>query len=68
MTAVEQCINAGLELTTDEEVTKIRRIVDEMVEGRLRRSLKALQFSKFRFALEEGYDSHHAGMIALFTR
>ena len=31
--AVEQCINAGLELTTDEEVTKIRRIVDEMVEG-----------------------------------
>ncbi len=33
--AVEQCINAGLELTTDEEVTKIRRIVDEMVEGQL---------------------------------
>ena len=42
--AVEQCINAGLELTTDEEVTKIRRIVDEMVEGQLtQEDLKALQ-------------------------
>lgn len=56
--AVEQCINAGLELTTDEEVTKIRRIVDEMVEGQLtQEDLKALQFSKFRFALEEGFAS-----------
>ena len=67
--AVEQCINAGLELTTDEEVTKIRRIVDEMVEGQLtQEDLKALQFSKFRFALEEGFASHHAGMIALFRQ
>ena len=67
--AVEQCINAGLELTTDEEMTKIRRIVDEMVEGQLtQEDLKALQFSKFRFALEEGFASHHAGMIALFRQ
>lgn len=67
--AVEQCINAGLELTTDEEVTRIRRIVDEMVEGQLtQEDLKALQFSKFRFALEEGFASHHAGMIALFRQ
>ena len=67
--AVEQCIDAGLELTTDEEVTKIRRIVDEMVEGQLtQEDLKALQFSKFRFALEEGFASHHAGMIALFRQ
>lgn len=66
---MEQCINAGLELTTDEEVTKIRRIVDEMVEGQLtQEDLKALQFSKFRFALEEGFASHHAGMIALFRQ
>ena len=66
---MEQCINAGLELTTDDEVTKIRRIVDEMVEGQLtQEDLKALQFSKFRFALEEGFASHHAGMIALFRQ
>lgn len=67
--AVEQCINAGLELTTDDEVRRIRRIIDEMVEGQLTSDdLKALGFSKFRFALEEGFASHHAGMIALFRQ
>lgn len=65
--AVEQCLNAGLELTTHEEVLRIRHIVDEMVEGQLRQDdLKALQFSRFRFALEEGFAPHHAGMVALF--
>ena len=67
--AVEQCINAGLELTNDDEVRRIRHIVDEMVEGQLsQEDLKALQFSKFRFALEEGFAAHHAGMIALFRQ
>ena len=68
--AVEQCINAGLELTTDEEATKIRRIVDvRWWRGNsTQEDLKALQFSKFRFALEEGFASHHAGMIALFRQ
>ncbi|MCH4174310.1 MAG: DEAD/DEAH box helicase [Bifidobacterium sp.] len=65
--AVEQCLNAGLELTSDNEARKIRRIVDEMVDGQLSRDdLKALHFSRFRFALEEGFASHHAGMVALF--
>ncbi|NMM93263.1 DEAD/DEAH box helicase [Bifidobacterium oedipodis] len=67
--AVEQCINAGLELTSDKEVVRIRRIVDEMVDGQLtQEDLKALHFSQFRFALEEGFASHHAGMIALFRQ
>lgn len=67
--AVEQCIDAGLELTTEAEARRIRRIVDDMVEGQLsREDLKALQFSRFRFALEEGFASHHAGMIALFRQ
>ena len=65
--AVDQCLNAGLELTTEEEMRRIRRIVDEMVDGQLSHDdLKALGFSRFRFALEEGFASHHAGMIALF--
>ena len=67
--AVEQCINAGLELTTDDEVRRIRRIVDEMVDGQLsQEDLKALHFSQFRFALEEGFAPHHAGMVALFRQ
>ncbi len=67
--AVEQCINAGLELTTEDEMRRIRAIVDEMVAGQLsQEDLKALQFSRFRFALEEGFASHHAGMVALFRQ
>ena len=43
--AVEQCINAGLELTTEDEMRRIRAIVDEMVAGQLsQEDLKALQF------------------------
>lgn len=67
--AVKQCIDAGLELTTDDEAMRIHEIVDEMVEGQLSHDdLKALHFSQFRFALEEGFASHHAGMIALFRQ
>lgn len=67
--AVEQCINAGLELTTDDEAHRIRQIVDEMVDGQLGQDdLKTLGFSRFRFALEEGFASHHAGMVALFRQ
>ena len=67
--AVEQCINAGLELTSEQEAKRIRAIVYEMVEGQLSQDdLKALGFSRFRFALEEGFASHHAGMVALFRQ
>lgn len=67
--AVEQCLNAGLELTTENEVVRIRKIVDEMVEGQLSRTdLKALDFARFRYALEEGFAPHHAGMVALFRQ
>ncbi len=65
--AVQQCLNAGLELTTHEEALRIRRIVDDMADGQLSYDdLKALHFSQFRFALEEGFAPHHAGMVALF--
>ena len=48
---------------------RIRRIVDEMVDGQLSaEDLKALRFSRFRFALEEGFAAHHAGMVALFRQ
>lgn len=67
--AVEQCLNAGLELTTKDEVRRIRAIVNEMVEGELDHDdLKALGFARFRYALEEGFAPHHAGMVALFRQ
>ncbi|MFT8704002.1 DEAD/DEAH box helicase [Bifidobacterium aquikefiricola] len=67
--AVEQCMNAGLELTTADEAQRIRSIVDDMVDGQLSRDdLKTLHFSSFRFALEEGFAAHHAGMVSLFRQ
>ena len=67
--AIEQCINAGLELTSPEEAAHIRQIVDDMVDGQCSaEDLKALQFAQFRFALEEGFAPHHAGMITLFRQ
>lgn len=54
--AVDQCLHAGLRLTSDEEALRIRQIVDEMIEGQLtHEDLKTLQFSRFRHALEEGF-------------
>ncbi|RBP99271.1 DEAD/DEAH box helicase [Bifidobacterium xylocopae] len=67
--AVEQCMDAGLKLTTDDESRRIRRIVDGMVEGQLSHSdLAALGYSQFRFALEQGIAAHHAGVITLFRQ
>ena len=65
--AVQQCLNAGLILTSDEEMYEIRKIVDSMVANQLsKEDLHALSFERFRFALEQGFAAHHAGMIALF--
>lgn len=65
--AVQQCLNAGLILTSDDEMYEIRKIVDSMVANQLsKEDLHALSFERFRFALEQGFAAHHAGMIALF--
>ncbi|BDR54643.1 helicase [Bombiscardovia apis] len=67
--AVKQCLDAGLQLTTDDEARRIRRIVDGMVQGQLSHSdLQALGYSQFRFALEQGFAAHHAGVITLFRQ
>lgn len=65
--AVQQCLNAGLTLTSDDEMYEIRKIVDSMVSDQLSKGdLHALRFEQFRYALEQGFAAHHAGMIALF--
>jgi ATP-dependent RNA helicase HelY len=104
--AVQQCLDAGLELTDSKEALRIRHVVDEMIADAMdssddltghapsarsreradthedethgmiqphdapmsRDDLKALGFSRFRFALERGFAPHHAGMIALFRQ
>lgn len=67
--AVDQCLDAGLRLTTEDEALRIRQIVDDMVAGQLTHDdLYTLHFTQFRHALEEGFAAHHAGMIALFKQ
>lgn len=67
--AVDQCLDADLRLTSDNEALRIRSIVDEMIEGQLTHDdLKTLHFARFRHALEEGFAAHHAGMVALFKQ
>lgn len=67
--AVDQCLDASLRLTSDDEALRIRSIVDEMIEGQLTHDdLKTLHFARFRHALEEGFAAHHAGMVALFKQ
>ena len=67
--AVDQCLDAGLRLTSDDEALRIRSIVDDMIEGQLTHDdLKTLHFARFRHALEEGFAAHHAGMVALFKQ
>lgn len=65
--AVEECIDAGLTLTSEKEAQRIGEIADTMVAGTLStEDLKALGYSSFRFALQHGFAAHHAGMVALF--
>ncbi|HEY8373124.1 MAG TPA: DEAD/DEAH box helicase [Pseudonocardiaceae bacterium] len=64
--AVAQCVQAGLRLTTDDEVEQIRRIIDrhtaELPDG----DLAVLGFWEWREALERGVASHHAGLLPAF--
>lgn len=65
--AVARCLQAGLELTTDDEVRQIRAVINEMISGQLTADEKhALHFHQFVSALELGFAAHHAGMITLF--
>lgn len=64
--AVDQCMRAGLCLTTEREARQIREIADSMVAGVLTRDdLKAVRYLSFRSALENGFAAHHAGMVAV---
>ncbi|GGM71541.1 ATP-dependent RNA helicase [Longimycelium tulufanense] len=64
--AVTQCVRAGLRLTTDEEVERIRRIIDEHTAELPEGDLLVLGYWEWREALERGIASHHAGLLPAF--
>ena len=64
--AVGQVVRAGLRLTTEAEVTEIRRIVEKHTGDLPQADLGVLKYWEWRDALERGIAAHHAGMLPAF--
>ncbi|WP_146925484.1 DEAD/DEAH box helicase [Cellulomonas xylanilytica] len=64
--AVQQCLAAGVRLTTPAEVSEIRRIVEERCAAVPPEDLDVLGYWEFSDALQRGLAAHHAGMLPLF--
>lgn len=64
--AVQQCLRAGLRLTTAEQEATIRAVVEERCASIPRQDLAVLGFWEWSQALERGIAAHHAGLLPLF--
>ena len=64
--AVQQCLAAGLSLTTREEQLTIKAIVDDRFAELSADELRALNYSTWSAALEHGIAAHHAGLLPAF--
>lgn len=64
--AVEQCMRAGVRLTSEEERREIREYA-EWACGRVDPAdLSALGYEEWLFGLERGVAAHHAGLVPVF--
>ncbi len=64
--AVAQCLAAGLRLTTAEDRTEIRTVVESRTADIPAEDLQVLGFWEWREGLERGLAAHHAGMLPAF--
>jgi ATP-dependent RNA helicase HelY len=64
--AVQQCLNAGLMLTTADEAEQIRRIVEQRCKDLPPEDLAVLNYREWLAGLEHGIAAHHAGMLPTF--
>ncbi|MBO0867486.1 MAG: DEAD/DEAH box helicase [Micromonosporaceae bacterium] len=64
--AVQQCLSAGLRLTTPDERAEIRALVEERTEAISSEDLQVLGYWEWLDGLERGLASHHAGMLPTF--
>ena len=64
--AVEQCLRAGLDLTTAQEKRTIAARVDEAAQLLPAEDLDVLGFWAWRDGLSRGFAAHHAGMLPPF--
>ncbi len=66
--ATRQCIEDGIRLTTDEERTRIRVLVEQAVERLDDDDLRTLGYGPWSAALEAGVAPHHAGLVPAFRQ
>ena len=64
--AVEQCLAAGLRLTSREERLLIRGVVEQRCANLPQEDLEVLGYLGWLDGLERGFASHHAGMLPTF--
>jgi ATP-dependent RNA helicase HelY len=64
--AVQQCLAAGLRLTTPEEAAEIARIVAARTAGLAAADLAVLGYGDWLAALRRGIAAHHAGLLPTF--
>jgi ATP-dependent RNA helicase HelY len=64
--AVQQCLAAGLRLTTPEESAEIARIVAERTAGLADEDLAVLGYTEWLTGLRRGIAAHHAGLLPTF--
>lgn len=64
--AVNQCVRAGVRLTTEAETEEIRRVIDLKTVDLPDGDLGVLGYWEWREALERGVAAHHAGMLPAF--
>ena len=64
--AVEQCLGAGLRLTSNEERLQIRGIVEHRCADLPQEDLMVLGYLEWLDGLERGFAAHHAGMLPTF--
>ncbi len=62
--AVDQCLAAGLRLTSNDERLRIREIVEERCADLPQEDLAVLGYGAWLDGLERGFASHHAGHAA----
>ena len=61
--AVDQCLAAGIRLTTADERSQIRRIAEQHTRGLDADELDVLRFREWLAGLEAGFGAHHAGLV-----
>ncbi|HUC24570.1 MAG TPA: DEAD/DEAH box helicase [Streptosporangiaceae bacterium] len=64
--AVQQCLAAGLRLTTPEESAEIAKVVAARTEGLAEADRAVLGYADWMTALRHGIAAHHAGLLPTF--